>query len=73
MITDRKGALRRKKEIVAEINRLREALRSDAVLVGVIPFVQERIAQLQAEFDELEHRFPSDMRHGIGMRVFVAA
>lgn len=73
MISDRKAALRRKKAITEEINQLREVLWSDAVLVAVIPFAKEHMAELQAEFDELEHRFPTDTRHRIGIGISMAA
>ncbi|HXX18709.1 MAG TPA: hypothetical protein VEJ46_04855 [Candidatus Acidoferrum sp.] len=73
MITDRKNALRRKKAIIEEINQLRELLWREAVLVGVVPFVKDHIARLQAEFDELEHRFPTDTRQSVRMHLYVAA
>lgn len=73
MITDRKAALRRKKAIVEEIEYLRELQWKQTILVGAIPIVSDHIEKLQAEFDELEHRFPTDMKRGVRMGVFMAA
>jgi hypothetical protein len=62
VITERKSALRRKREISAEIDYIRSLWSRQTILATAIPFADKHMAALQTEFSDLENRFPASTK-----------
>jgi hypothetical protein len=68
VITERKSALRRKREISEEIDYIRSLRWKQTILATAIPFADKHVATLQIEFNDLEKRFPASTKRRAASR-----